>query len=130
MKKYTKDALEAAGYRIENMKITSADLSMQDHGCMSLYLTCEGGSIGFCYGGYCLGHGYLGAEEFEGSSAGMEYVMRIMDTVGVDKFSDLKGKYIRAAIKGWGDHVKIIGNIIEDKWFDSASFFLDKKEGE
>ena len=44
-----------------------------------------------------------------GSAAGMEYLMRIMDTVGVEKFQDLKGKYVRVAIKGWGSSVKING---------------------
>ena len=128
MKKFTKEILESKGYRIENLKITSADLSMQDHGCMDMRMVCEGGGIGFCYGGYCLGHGYLGADEFDGAPYAMEYIMRIMDTVGVEKFTGLEGKYIRAAIKGWGDPVKIIGNIIEDKWFDAESFFADKKE--
>ena len=54
--------------------------------------------------------------------------MRIMDTVGVEKFQDLKGKYVRVATKGWGDSVKIIGNIIKDKWFDVETFFADNKE--
>ena len=54
--------------------------------------------------------------------------MRIMDTVGVEKFQDLKGKYIRVAAKGWGNSVKIIGNIINDKWFDTETFFADKEE--
>ena len=65
---------------------------------------------------------------FDGSAAGMEYLIRIMDTVGVEKFQDLKGKYVRVANKGWGSSVKIIGNSIKDKWFDSETFFADKKE--
>ena len=44
------------------------------------------------------------------------------------KFEDLKGKYVRVAIKGWGHSVKIIGNILEDKWFDIETFFADKGE--
>lgn len=31
------------------------------------------------------------------------------------------------ATKGWGSTVKIIGNILEDKWFDYESFFDDMK---
>lgn len=54
--------------------------------------------------------------------------MRIMDTIGVANFQSLKGKYCRVAVKGWGDTVKIIGNIIDDKWFDPESFFKDYKE--
>lgn len=129
MKKYTQEQLAASGYRIENELITNVDLSMADHGCLELAMTLEGGGWGVVYGGYCLGKGYLGADDdfFDGSAAGMEYLMRIMDTVGVEKFQDLKGKYVCVAIKR-GDSVKIIGNIVKDKWFDAETFFTDKKE--
>ena len=130
MKKYTQEQLIESGYRIENALITNVDLSMADHGCLTLAMTLEGGGWGVVYGGYCLGKGYLGADDdfFDGSAAGMEYLIRIMDTVGVEKFQNLKGKYIRVATKGWGSSVKIIGNIIKDKWFDAETFFIDKKE--
>ena len=130
MKIYTYEQLTASGYRIENALITNVDRSMADHGCFTLAMTLEGGGWGVVYGGYCLGKGYLGADDdfFDGNAAGMEYLMRIMDTVGVEKFQDLRGKYVRVALKGWGDSVKIIGNIIKDKWFDAETFFVDKKE--
>lgn len=130
MTHYTQDKLTDLGYRIENALIEKVDLSMADHGCLTLAMTLAGGGWGVVYGGYCLGKGYLGAEDdfFEGSAAGMEYLMRIMDTVGVEKFQDLKGKYVRVATKSWGDSVKIIGNILRDKWFDAETFFTDKKE--
>ena len=130
MKKYTQEQLTEAGYSIENALITNVDLSMADHGCLTLVMTLEGGGWGVVYGGYCLGKGYLDASDdfFDGSAAGMEYLIRIMDTVGVEKFQDLKGKYIRVATKRWCDPVKIIGNIIKDKWFDAETFFADKKE--
>lgn len=130
MKKYTQEQLTEAGYSIENALITNVDLNMADHGCLTLAMTLEGSGWGVVYGGYCLGKGYLGADDdfFDGSAAGMEYLIRIMDTVGVEKFQDLKGKYVRVATKGWGNSVKIIGNIINDKWFDAETFFADKKE--
>lgn len=130
MKNYTYDKLTTSGYSIENALIKNVDLSMADHGCLTLAMTLEGGGWGVVYGGYCLGKGYLGADDafFNGSAAGMEYLIRIMDTVGVEKFQDLKGKYVRVATKGWGSSVKIIGNIIKDKWFDAETFFADKEE--
>lgn len=39
----------------------------------------------------------------------------------------MKGKYIRVATKGWGDTIKIIGNVIKDQWFDTESFWNDEK---
>ena len=130
MKKYTQEQLIESGYSIENALITNVDLSMADHGCLTLAMTLEGDGWGVVYGGYCLGKGYLGADDdfFDGSAAGMEYLIRIMDTVGVEKFQDLKGKYVRVAFKRWGAPVKIIGNIIKNKWFDAETFFTDKKE--
>lgn len=130
MKKYDYDKLIAAGYTIENALVEKVDLSMADHGCLTLAMTLQGGGWGVVYGGYCLGKGYLGADDdfFDGSAAGMEYLMRIMDTVGVERFQDLKGKYVRVATKGWGSQVKIIGNILKDKWFDAEEFFKEKKE--
>ena len=130
MTHYTQNKLTSLGYKIENALITNVDLSMADHGCLTLSMTLDGGGWGVVYGGYCLGKGYLGADDdfFDGSAAGMEYLMRIMDTVGVDRFQDLKGKYVRVATKGWGGQVKIIGNILKDKWFDPETFFTAKKE--
>ena len=130
MTHYTQNKLTSLGYKIENALITNVDLSMADHGCLTLSMTLDGGGWGVVYGGYCLGKGYLGADDdfFDGSAAGMEYLMRIMDTVGVEKFQNLKGKYVRVATKGWGDSIKIIGNIIKDQWFDAETFFIDKKE--
>lgn len=130
MKNYTYDKLTELGYTIENALIEKVDLSMADHGCLTLAMTLQGGGWGVVYGGYCLGKGYLGADDdfFSGSAAGMEYLMRIMDTVGVERFQDLKGKYVRVATKGRGGQVKIIGNILKDKWFDAETFFIDKKE--
>lgn len=120
------DSLIAEGYKIENAQITSIDLSMEDHGCLTLSMALEGAGWGCVYGGYCLGNGYLGASEFKGSAKGLEYIMRIMDTVGVSKFQDLKGKYVRVASKGWGEIIKIIGHITKDQWFDPEAFFSSK----
>lgn len=109
------------------MVIDHVDISMKDYGVAVLQMGLKGSGYGCVYGGYVLGHGHLGAKNFDGSNAGMESILRIMDVVGVDTFTDIKGKYIRAATKGCGDSLKIIGNILEDKWFDIKSFFDDKR---
>lgn len=132
MKNYTYDSLIEAGYEIKNALITSVSMNMKNHCRLTLDIVLEGNGWGVCYGGYCIGKGYLGADDdfWEGSKVGMEAVMRIMDTIGVSALEDAKGKYVRVATKGWGDTVKIIGNIVKDKWFDYKSFFEEAKKRE
>lgn len=125
MKHWTQKELIEDGYEIENAQITNVSLNMENHGCLCLDLTLEWSGCGCVYGGYVLGKGYVGADDdfFSGSAKGCEAIMRIMDTVGEPELLNMKGKYIRFAHKGWGSSVKIIGNIIKDKWFDYGTFF-------
>ena len=112
---------------IKNAKITGVTLSMADHGCLTYGIAVEGEGCGFVYGGYCLGHGYIGAKQFDASGKGLEAMMRVMDAVGVERWEDLKGRYIRYVDPGWGGTVDKIGNIVEDKWFDQREFFSTGK---
>lgn len=125
MKKFTEEELKELGYELLNAEVANVSLNMKDHGCLTLSIALQGAGYGVVYGGYCLGKGYLGADDdfFKGSAKGMEAIMRIMDVVGVESLEDMKGKYVRIANKGLGSSVKIIGNIISNKWFDYESFF-------
>ena len=108
---------------IRNAKITGTSLTMADHGVLCYYLTLDMGGSGCNYGGVVIGKGYLGADKFEGYAKGTEALIRIMDTVGVDRWEDLKGRYCRMVDPGLGGIVTKIGHIIEDKWFDQREFF-------
>jgi len=110
---------------IVNALIEKVSLSMEDHGVLCYYLTLKMNGMGCNYGGRVIGKGYLGAKDFEGYAKGTEAIMRIMDVVGVHRWEDLKGKYVRVELPGWGETVGKIGNIIEDKWFDQREFFQD-----
>ena len=109
---------------IINVKITNVRLTMADHGCLTFYITVKGAGIGVNIGGYCIGHGYLGADEFKSKSgADLVAMMKIMDVVGVTNWEDLKGKYCRIKIDDLDSNVTTIGNIIDEKWFDLREFF-------
>ena len=125
MNNYSEEDWRKAGYQVRNAKITYADLSMENYCCLTLELGLEGAGWGVCYGGHCIGKGYLGADEFTGYEKGTEYLMRIMDVVGVSKFNDMVGKYVRVVTQGWGGKVTVIGNILKDHWFDSEDFFSE-----
>lgn len=113
---------------IENAKITKVSISMADHGCLTFWLTLEGGGWGCGFGGYCIGKGFLGADEFKAESgSGLEAMMRIMDVVGVERWEDLEGKYVRCKTEGLGGTIKEIGNVLKNKWFNIENFFASKK---
>lgn len=115
--------------KIENVQITGVSLSMADHGCLTFNIFVDGSGWSCAIGGYCIGRGYLGASEFVAENGyGLEAMMHIMNVVGVDKWENLKGKYCRVQSDGWGSPIKIIGNLIEDKWFDIGKFFEEKKK--
>ena len=113
---------------IKNAKIKNVSLTMADHGCLTLDLALEGDGWGCVFGNYVLGKGFLGSKEFEGSAKGMEAIMRIMDTIGVERLEDADGKYVRVKLGDWGDSISCIGNIIEDKWFDYKEFFKEEND--
>lgn len=111
--------------KIENFLITDVSITMADQGCLTFYLTLSGGWYGCNFGGYCIGNGYLGADDFKGYAVGLECMMRIMDVVGVERWEDLKGKHVRAEWNGIGTRIHKIGNIIRDQWFDIDAFFKE-----
>ena len=126
MIKLTQMDLLRGGYQILNGKITEADLSMAEHGVLIMLLSIAGDGWGVDYGGHILGKGSLGTTEFSSEPKGIEQIMRVMDTIGVAHFKDLKGSYVRIAVhqKDRG-RVNVIGNILTDKWFDIADFFAE-----
>lgn len=126
MIKLTQTDLLRGGYQILNGKITEADLSMAEQGVCIMLLSLAGDGWAVEYGGHVLGKGFVGATEFSSEPNGIEQIMRVMDTVGVAHFKDLKGSYVRIAVhpKDQG-RVNVIGNIITDQWFDIADFFAE-----
>ena len=114
---------------IRNAKITDVSLVMGEHGCLTYWLMLNFDGYICGYGGFCLGHGYLGAKEFDASAKGLEAMMRIMNVVGVERWEDMEGKYIRIVDRGLGNTVDTIGHIMEDKWFNQREFFAETSGG-
>lgn len=110
--------------KIENARITKASITMEDHGYLTFWIYLEGGGWGCGFGGYCIGQGFLGSDTFEAENRkGLEAMMRIMNVVGVEKWEDLEGKYVRCKTKGWADKIDEIGNILKNQWFNIEDFF-------
>lgn len=116
---------------IKNARIRSTMLGREDHGIMTFMIYIDANNFSCGVGGFCLDeyNNDIKARIFRAES--MEAISKILDVVGVTKWEDLSGKYIRFEDNGWGSTVTKIGNIIEDKWFDMREFFEKKnKENE
>lgn len=113
---------------IRNAKITSTMLGREDHGIMTFMIFVEWDCFACGVGGYAL-DGYDKATDkrvFRAES--MEAISKVLDVVGVDKWEQLSGQYIRIKDNGWGSTIDEIGNLMEDKWFNLREFFSKGKE--
>lgn len=72
--------------------------------------------LGVTFGGYVL-HTVPQSQEQEDwqTAFGLEYITRVLNTVGVQRWEDLKGQSCRMAIQG--NQILGIGNLIEEVWF-------------
>lgn len=100
---------------IKNAKIRSTRLGIEDNGIFDFMLHLDYGGTGQGFGGYALDEYDKLLQKRVGHRIGMEAIMRILDTVGVRNWEDLRGEYIR--VRASHDKVEAIGNIVEDKWF-------------
>ena len=109
---------------IKNAIIESTMLGREDHGIMTFMIFIKFDKCVSCgVGGYVLDDYDKGSKKRVFSAKSMESISKVLDVVGVDKWEDLPGKYIRIEDNGLGSTIDKIGNIIEDKWFDLKEFF-------
>lgn len=105
---------------IKNAKIVSTNLGFEDHGIFTAHIRLAGDGWGVTVGGYSLDGPTFGSQEMAEKCAG--FIPEILRVVGVDKWEDLPGKYIRIESERIGP-VSKIGNITEDKWLDFDEYF-------
>lgn len=108
---------------IGNARITSTMLGREDHGIMTFMIYINANNFGCGVGGYSLDEYDKETKTRVFRAESMEAISKVLEVVGVDKWEDLPGKYIRFEDNGWGTTITKIGNIINDKWFDMREFF-------
>mgnify|MGYP004673123559 FL=1 len=113
---------------IKNARIMSTMLGREDHGIMTFMIHINADNFSCGVGGFCLDEYNRDIKKRIFRAESMEAISKILDVVGVTKWEDLPGQYIRFEDNGWGSTITKIGNIIEDKWFDMREFFEKKKK--
>lgn len=113
---------------VRNAKISYATLGFEDHEIF----TC---GVGLDCGAFHIGMGNYALDEWDKklgkriakNGMGIEFIRGIMEAVGVDEWSKVKGKLVRVKLSS--EHldgkVLAIGHILEDKWFEPREFFKE-----
>ena len=115
--------------KIVNAKIIDTMLGFEDHNIFTFMLTFEMDGTGQGYGGYALDKWDEIRHKRIGSKLGTEAVMRILKTVGVDKWERLKGQYVRLQYGDQGSgKIVAVGHIIKDQWFCMPDVLRDMGE--
>ena len=104
--------------RIENARITSTMLGIEDHGILTCFIHLLGDGWGCGFGGYVLDQWDDAHKQRVGTAFAADCILGILAAVGVEKWEDLPGKYVRAKTEGPGGGILAIGHIVEDRWFN------------
>ena len=111
---------------ILNAQITDIYLGYEDHGILTFGISLNIADGTNCvFGGYALDEYDKETEKRYCPAYSMELITRIMKTVGVSRWEDLKGKYIRVVSNGRSSIIKKIGNLMKNEWFDIDAFFKE-----
>lgn len=98
----------------KNAKIVSTILGRVS-GVFRAYLCLDYGDANQEFGGFPLDKYDEATKKRVSTACGIEFIIRVLKTVGVGKWENLPGNYIR--VKADDNHVYAIGHIIEDRWF-------------
>lgn len=113
----------------ENAKITNVTLGRHPHyRIMEMSVSIEYSGGGQSIGGYCLDSYNKETDRREGTAYGLDFIIRMLETVGVDSIDDMLGKSVRIRHEGWGGKALEIGNYLNDEWFnlnDHADLWKD-----
>lgn len=109
---------------IKNAIIESTMLGREEHGIMTFMLFISFDDITFCgVGGYALDERGKTSSKRVFQAKSMEAISKVLEVVGVTKWEDLPGKYIRFEDNEGNSPITKIGNILSGKWFDLKEFF-------
>ncbi len=114
---------------IVNARIESTMLGIEDHGIMTFTIMLDYGGSAQGYGGYAMDSYDKVNKKRIGSAFGIESIRAVLEAVGVTRWEDLKGKYVRVEREGgWSGKIFAIGHLIESKWCNLGVMSLEAKK--
>ena len=109
--------------QIVNAQIKRTDLGPGETCGFTLNLTLDvQDGYGVIVGGVVLDTYDKWEDERVGTTYGMNVIMRVMEVVGVRRWEELEGKFIRVVSGGIGSSVTKIGNLMKDDWIDFTEY--------
>ena len=102
---------------LENAQIESTALEIEDHGIFTFMIHVDYGNSAQGIGGYALDGHDENLPYRPGHIKSIPFIRGFMEVVGVYKWEDLKGKYLRVIKEDDSFNAKVIGiqNITSDK---------------
>ena len=95
----------------KNAIIERTFLGFEDHGIFTAFITLNYGGGGQTFGGY---------------SIGSEFIEQVLKTLDLESWEELKGQKVR--VKAEHGKVHAIGHFLNDKWFNPAEFYEQRKK--
>lgn len=116
--------------KIINAQITSTSLGCSEWGIFSFEIWLKGADgKNYRFGECCLDTYDQDMKRRIGTAKGMDFLMQTLITIGVSRWEELPGKYVRIVITEKNIQyvsVSVIGNLMKDKWLDDEAFWEEK----
>jgi len=113
----------------KNAVIEETMLGTEDHGLMTAFIHLDYGGAGQSFGGYGFDEPIKDEDgkflRRVGTAYGCEFIRRVLETLGVDRWEDLKGTHCR--VKAEHRKVYAIGHIIKNKWFSPSDLAAEMR---
>lgn len=112
---------------IENCKIKSTSLGVEDLGIFTAFVWLEGDGWGCGFGGFAFDQWNKDQGRRVGNAFGVEFIRGVLETLEVDTWEKLPGTFLRAECDGVGGGVRKIGHPIKNVWFDPKQLAAEIK---